>query len=205
MLAMFIGGHFIGQISAARSRDAFGHKRWAILTFIPIAVFWLLLTKSHDENSTKKFSFVRIFSGGLGVVFGFVMIFAVKLVDAYAAEQITQRLESAKEAGLFDGISLERDLANAVKQVVVPLAVDKVTTLVKIMAEGKPFTYVYEVDPPLEAVSFDVRVGIAKAACGQTSTLLPAINAGATFRYTYLRKDQTEIGSVDVTKQTCGH
>ncbi|MFQ5915518.1 MAG: hypothetical protein ACE5JS_20300 [Nitrospinota bacterium] len=69
-------GYFIGVIAMARSRDAFGHARYAALAFIPLANFILLLKMSKTQTSANRIPTIPLLTGGLGVLSGFVMLVA---------------------------------------------------------------------------------------------------------------------------------
>ena len=49
MAATVLGGVVLGLLSAARSRDAFGHGKAAPLAFVPLANLWLLLAPCRTE------------------------------------------------------------------------------------------------------------------------------------------------------------
>ncbi len=146
---------------------------------------------------------MRLFSGGLGVALGLTMMIGFKIISTYSEQEITRRVEVASAAGAFNDIALVNELAIAAAQVEVPQRIDEITTLVKTFATGLTFTYVYELDPPLEVLDFDFRLTVTGAACNDAE-VLASIDAGVTLHYSYLRKDRSEIGSFDVNKQACG-
>ena len=44
-------------IAKARSNDAYGHSRYAVLSFIPLANLWLVFVPSKDEFAPKNIDF----------------------------------------------------------------------------------------------------------------------------------------------------
>ncbi|WP_162901319.1 hypothetical protein [Breoghania sp. L-A4] len=50
MLASMFGGFFLARISAARSRDAYGHGRMGALGFIPIANLWATTERLEERG-----------------------------------------------------------------------------------------------------------------------------------------------------------
>ena len=76
VLATIVFGFFLGRVAMARSRDAYGHGRAAVLAFIPLANLWLLLTPSKTEVSANRVPTIPLLTGGVGVFVGFVMLAA---------------------------------------------------------------------------------------------------------------------------------
>ena len=85
-----IGYAFI-VITKARSNDAYGHSRLAILGFIPIAGFWLLFTASKDNNPVKMPSYV---SGGYGVIIGLVVLVGGQALKIAIETSLDKRITS---------------------------------------------------------------------------------------------------------------
>jgi hypothetical protein len=75
-------------VTKARSNDAFGHSRLALLGFIPIANFWLLFTPSKDDNFNKQPWFL---SGFAAVIIGLPLIVAPKIAELAIMHSIEAR------------------------------------------------------------------------------------------------------------------
>lgn len=65
-----VSGYAYVVVAKARSNDAYGHARYAALSFIPIANLWLLFTPSKDKF---KVTLPTLLSGGTAVVLGLVI------------------------------------------------------------------------------------------------------------------------------------
>ena len=75
--------------------------------------------------------------------------------------------------------------------------------LVRMEAQGPELRYIYEVDPPANFLPADMRIGLLQQNCAYDG-LTGVIDAGAVIKHVYLRKDGSEIGVVEVTRQACG-
>jgi hypothetical protein len=203
MLATVAGGFFFARIAADRSRDAYGHGRMAALAFIPLANFWLLLTPSKTENSANRAPTIPLLTGGLGVLSGFVLLGAGIGLSAYAQVDGMRRVEEAAAAGVFNEAMLDRTLATMAAELQTPMTVDETTTIVRMEVVGPEMRYVYEVDPPPDFLPADMRFGLIQQNCSYGG-LTAVIDAGAIIKHVYLRKDGSEIGVVEVTKDACG-
>jgi hypothetical protein len=203
MLATVAGGFFFARIAADRSRDAYGHGRMAALAFIPLANFWLLLTPSKTENSANRAPMIPLLTGGLGVLSGFVLLGACIGLSAYAQVDGMRRVEEAAAAGVFNEAMLDRTLATMAAELQTPMTVDETTTIVRMEVVGPEMRYVYEVDPPPDFLPADMRFGLIQQNCSYGG-LTAVIDAGAIIKHVYLRKDGSEVGVVEVTKDACG-
>lgn len=203
MLASLVGGFFLARIAADRSRDAYGHGRMAALAFIPLANFWLLLTPSKNEVSANRSPTIPLLTGGFGVLSGFVLLIVGVGLSSYAQIEGTRRVEEAAAAGVFNVAMLDRTLATMAAEVQTPQKVDETTTLLRMESDGRELRYVYEVDPPADFLPPSMRMGLLNQNCTYDG-LKGVIDAGAVIKHVYLRKNGTEIGNVEVTRQACG-
>ncbi len=202
MLASVVAGFYFGRIAADRSRDAYGHGRMAVLAFIPLANFWLLLTPSKVQTSANRSPTIPLVTGGMGVLSGFVLLAAGVSVSAYAQVEGTRRVEEAAAAGVFNVAMLDRILITMAAEVQTPNVVDETTTLVRIEAQGSELRFVYTVDPPPDFLPVSMRMGLLQQNCSFEG-LTGVIEAGAMIRHVFTRKDGSEIGIVEVTKAAC--
>lgn len=203
MLATIVGGFFIARIAAARSRDAKGHGRMAVLAFIPFANFWLLLTPSENEISATRSPSIPLFTGGLGVLSGFVLLGAGLGLSAYAQVDAMRRVEEASAAGVFNVAMLDRTLAQIAAETPVPTGVDEITTIVRMEAVGSELRITYVVDPPLDFLPASARLATTQQNCSMEG-ISGLIDAGAVIKHVYMRKDGSEIGAFEVNQQACG-
>lgn len=89
-------GYAFGIIAMARSRDAYGRARMAVLAFIPIANFWLLLTPSKNDVSSNRAPTIPLLTGALGVLTGFVLLFAAVALSAFIQMETNRMVAEAE-------------------------------------------------------------------------------------------------------------
>ena len=210
-IVSFGGGYILGVLSMARSRDAYGHARWAFLGFIPIANFWLIFTASKDELSVTNTTPIPLFRGTLGVVTGVVFV-ALAFAARHYLERETERLLAEaendprhQEAGLkmmVRGLGLEETLRQIAAEV--PRErIDETTTLLRAVSDGTTLLYIFEVEVEIDALDPVVRQDIVDLDCSN-ETLRPLMEAGATLENLYQRSDGTKIEVVTITRDVCG-
>lgn len=205
-------GYAFGVIAMARSRDAYGHGRMAALAFIPLANFWLLLTPSKNSTSPNSTPTIPLLSGALGVVTGFVLLFAGVALTTFIRIE-TERMAVAaqddpamQEAGLdmmLRSSGLEDTLREVALGIPTPSKVDEVTTIVQVVAEGQVLRYVYEVTSGATALPDSMRTGLIDQNCNFVP-LRPLFDAGAILVHLYQGPDGVEIGTIQVDRAACG-
>jgi hypothetical protein len=200
-----VNGFFIARISKSRSRDAYGHAKWAALAFIPFANLWLWLTPSKNEISANRVPTIPLLSSGLGVVSGFVMLIGGIAFQAYSEIAITQLVEDAMASGELTAFNRSpADMAVAMAaSIEAPMVVDELTTLVRMEANGTVLRYVYELSGEQTQLNGSAVTMIIQQNCN-FEPLTPYIQDGLILEHLYLRMDGSEIGTVAVTKEICG-
>lgn len=123
-------------VTKARSNDAFGHSRLALLGFIPIANFWLLFTPSKDDNFNKQPWFL---SGFAAVIIGLPLIVTSKIaeltimhsiearsytVDSEISKEITERyltyhLETGELKDAFKYLKSLEDIGSKIDEITI--------------------------------------------------------------------------------------
>jgi hypothetical protein len=205
-------GYAFGIIAMARSRDAYGHARMAVLAFIPIANFWLLLTPSKNEVSANRAPTIPLLTGALGVLTGFVLLFGGVAMGAFIQVETNRMVAEAENdpamqrAGIdmmLRGQGLEETLRQMAAEVL-SQRVDETTTLLRVSGDGTTLRYVYEVSTNPNALPMSMRMGLVQQNCN-FEALRPVIEAGATIEHFYQRTDGAEIGVVTVTRDICGY
>ncbi len=204
VLATAVSGFFFGHIAMARSRDAYGHSRAAVLAFIPLANLWLMVTPSKNEISANRVPTIPLLSGGLGILSGFVMLAGGIFLETYIEVVASRAIEKASEEGVFNKRFLVRTLEKSAKEVATPMTVDEVTTLLRVEADGRTLRYVYEISSDPEILAVSMRTELVNQIC-TFQALRPVIEAGATIEYLYLRRDLSEVGTVTITREICGY
>lgn len=202
LLASAILGFFTARIARARSRDAYGHGRMAYLAFIPIGNVWLLLRGSRQESSINRAPIIPLLNGGLGVLAGLILFGLYNVTQTATGKEAFRRVEAAAATGAFDVALLDRKLAVMAAELNTPLAVDEVTILERVEAQGTELSFVYTLDMPIEFISVDDRLDQVRRNC-EMAELKRAIDAGAKIRHVYLRKDGSEIGTITVDSDIC--
>lgn len=205
-------GYAFGIIAMARSRDAYGHARIAFLAFIPIANFWLLLTPSKNEVSANRAPTIPLLTGALGVLTGFVLLFAGGALSVFIQVETNRMVAEAendsemRRAGvdmMLRGQGLEETLRQIAAEVP-SQRVDETTTLLRVLGDGMTLRYVYEVSTNANALSMSMRTGFVRHNCTYEA-LRSVIEAGATVEHVYQQTDGAEIGVVTVTRDICGY
>ncbi|RXV60101.1 hypothetical protein C6W92_14150 [Roseovarius sp. A46] len=205
-------GYAFGIIAMARSRDAYGHARVAFLAFIPIANFWLLLTPSKNEVSANRAPTIPLLTGTLGVLTGFVLLFASVALSAFIQVETNRMVAEAENdpamqrAGvdmMLRGQGLEETLRQMAAEVS-SQRVDETTTLLRVVGDGTTLRYVYKVSTNPDALPMSMRMGLVQHNCTYEA-LRFVIEAGATVEHVYQRTDGAEIGVVTVTRDVCDY
>ena len=205
LAAAIAGGYFACLLAMARSRDAYGHARMAFLAFIPIANFWLLVTRSKNEMSANRAPTTPLLSGGLGVLTGFCLLAAAGGVNVYFKEQARMLLEQQAQSeprsdqAVIDDMlrseGLEKTLramaAEAAAQT--PNAIDDVTTLARIEAVGTRLRRTYIVDINGWKVTEEHRARSSNAICAWPP-FQPIIRAAALFERFTLNETGAKSG-----------
>jgi hypothetical protein len=72
----------------ARSRDAFGHGKSAVLALIPLVNLVLLLAPSRNTISANRISTNRLVTGGLGVLLGLIILGMAAITSKVIEERL---------------------------------------------------------------------------------------------------------------------
>lgn len=208
--ASIASGFFIYQLGMARSYDAFGNARSAFLAFIPILGLVLLCTRTKEEATTNRILTIPLVSGGLGVLTGFVLFAASVGVNAYIKEQGRNLVQQAKFTPaeikadierMLRFYGLEKTLRLLAAEYKKPIAIDKVTTVARYVANGKQLRLTYLIDSEEMLITEKFRERIRDGIC--KSEFLPILRAGGSIRMDYLERGGREIGSVMFTGSDC--
>ncbi|KHQ54496.1 hypothetical protein [Mameliella alba] len=205
-------GYAFGIIAKARSRDAYGHARMAILAFIPIANFWLLLTPSKNDMSLNRAPTIPLLKGGLGVLTGFVLLFAGVALGAFIQVETNRMVavaenDPAMQRAGIDMMLRGKGLEETLRQIAAEVPskrVDETTTLHRVLGDGTTLRFVYEVSTNPDALPVSMRMGLVQHNCTYEA-LRPVIEAGAKVEHVYQRSDGSEIGVVTITRDKCGY
>ena len=206
-LIIAVIGYGYGVIALARSRDAFGHGRYAILAFIPLAGLVLLGKPSKNAMSLNRIPTIQLLSGGLGVLLGIAMFVVSYVLSDWAETRLDAMVENA-DPGM--GIELmlrtqgiDATLRAMADEAQLPVMIDEVTTLTFLKAVGTRFQRTYIVSRDGMVMSTQFRTGLVQNFCAY-EPFMPLLRAGATFEEVYVNKDGSEIGSQVITRDICG-
>lgn len=208
LAAILAAGFFFCRISTARSRDAYGHGGMAFLGFIPIANFWLLLTRSKTEASPNRAPTVPLLTGGVGVVFGFALLIAglgaTLLIDRESA-RIAQDPDAQKTwiDLMIRTHGLEDTLRQIAAETPTPVVIDHMTTITRLETDGSQLRRIYVVTLEDAPVSVELRERATKAIC-DVSAFAPIFTAGGSIQEVYTRTDGSHSGTLTVTRTECG-
>lgn len=204
-LAWLAFGFGLGRLAAARSRDAFGHARGAILAFIPFGNFWLQFRRSRGDVPRTMW----LTRGFAGVLAGFVLLCVGQAVMNETASQKMRAFildlnvpRDVFAQFMINNIGLEETLAFIADGLNPPLQVDMAKTLVSATVEGKTLTNTYRVTDIMKlfGITRDDRV---KGFCS-TPFNAPLLRAGATLLHIYNDADGQEVMRVGLKADDCG-
>ncbi|MGD1879498.1 MAG: hypothetical protein ACFB13_18610 [Kiloniellaceae bacterium] len=209
VMSSVVVGYFYGIVAMARSRDAFGTRRYAALAFIPLANLWLLLKPSKNESAADPT--IPILTGGFGVATGFVFYLGAVGLSSYLATEVDRIAESATHNTHAQQVSIDYLLrANGLEATLEQLAVgvppqkiDQSTSLKHVESHGATLQYVYEVSDDIAVLPNSLSKDLTHKNCSNQA-IRPLIEAGATLEHIYLRRSGDVVGTVVVTPEKCG-
>ena len=210
--AVFLGtavvGYFYGVIALARSRDAYGHGRYATLAWIPIANFWLLLKESKNALSINRVPTIPLLSGGVGVIVGFVVAAAgigLSATFQVYGDRMIEKLDlEASMARMIRYQGLEKALQFiAASPPQLPIVIDEVTTLTTIVADGSRLRSTFVVALDDVTLSDQFRAEIERGICTYEPFIL-LLRDGAAIEEVYVKANGSAIGRHIVTRDMCG-
>jgi hypothetical protein len=205
-LSIALLGYFYGVISLARSRDAFGTGRYAILAFIPLANLILLFKASKNSLSPNPIPTISLLSGGTGIASGFLMAAASIVLSAGFQVQSDKIIEETDPeqgiASLVRSQGLDGALETIATESQVPIALDEVTTLALIKADGSRLMRTYVVTRGDFILTDQFRAKIRDIVCAY-APFTPLLRAGATIEEVYVKADGSLIGTHVVSQHSC--
>lgn len=203
-----VAGYATTVVAKARSRDAFGNARSAILAFIPLLNLWLLFApsanKAHEGRGAAMLRGIAAFAAGcILFAIAFALLEAINKQSDNIANEFTTN-EGARTASVDLTVrttGIEETLRGLTTQT--RQKIDDVTTLLRTEADGKVLQYVYELSSSASEIPYSFGGTLIKKNCND-STMATLLKNGATIKYKYLKPDGSEIGTVIVTRQLCG-
>ena len=184
----------------------------AVIAFIPIANFWLLLIRSKNAKSAERLPTGPLLSGGLGIGTGFVVLAATIAMNIYIEQRILAigqqaQIEPVSEQEFVDSLIRSEGLEEALRMLAAeaqtPITVDEVTTLARIEAAWTQLRRTYVVDLEGMTLTEEFSAGSRDGICAW-SPFRPILQAGGSIRELYVERSGREIGAVIVTRADCG-
>ena len=212
LLSSLALGFFTCQIAMARSRDAYGDARNAVLAFIPVANLFLLFKPSKRTQTINPVPTIPLLTGGLGVFIGFVMFAAAFALIGYLRVEIERQTAAAstqpraQKIGmdfLLKSQGLEGTLRTIATEFKAPVVLDAVTTLARIETANTQLRRVYLVSGDNQVATGAFRSAVESNICAHPA-FIPLLRAGASIREVYLQRDGKQIGAILVTREVCG-
>jgi hypothetical protein len=210
LISSLLLGFALCPLAMARSLDAVGHRRMAVLAFIPLANLVLLFWPSDERETCPRSAVLPGLKGWVGVVAGLVLLAGAATAMAVLTRQIGQQVALASDpqaqaawiGTLIDDQGLEATLADLVESAPIPIAIDEATTMTKAEADGTHFRRTYTVSIDIDGLPDGFAGQVASSLC--TNPLLrELLDAGASIHEIYLRTDGSLIDEVVVTKGSC--
>ncbi len=203
----FGAGYALGLIAMARSRDGSGSWSPCCSGVHSFANLWLLFSPAKQGVSKNRFQTPPLVSGGLGIFFGFALLFAGVGVAAFVrtnVERNTRDSVELQEAGI-DFLIRANGLEAALHDMAATVParkIDESTNLLRVEVDRTTFRYVYQIDTSAWTLTNAIRRGLIEHNCG-LEVLAKVLEAGATIEHHYIRPDGTQLGTVSVTQSIC--
>lgn len=206
-----LSGYLYGRAAMARSRDAYGHSRNAVLAFIPLANLVLLFKRSRTDLSAERVATIRPITGGLGVFVSLLLLLFSSTVLALLKHEVGKRVEqmasdpATEQAALEFSIKahgIDATLKEIAGQARTPITIDAETRLERIQAAGPLLRRTFTITLDGFALTDGVRSVINQEICS-SQLFATLMSYGASVREEYAREDGSEIGSQTVTWSIC--
>ncbi|MEK9647465.1 MAG: hypothetical protein VW547_18155 [Alphaproteobacteria bacterium] len=155
---------------------------------------------------------ISLLSGSRWVLFGCVLLVAGAALSAQAQTQsketttesaLTSATHKAGIIFMMRSLGLVETLKMMAMEAGAPFKVDDTTTVLQVEAERKELRRTYIRNTQIARFSSDSEKEIFSELCA-TEIWLPLLRAGATIREIYLNSGNAQIGTVSVSRETCG-
>jgi len=201
--APMASGFSLSKIAIARSRDACGHGRRAVLAFMPFVNLWLFLAPSKNALSANRVPTIPLLTGGLGVLSGFALLVGAGLVSAFIEQETPNPASPQADIELMiNSNGLEETLHRMAATSGAPIILDEVTTLARVEAVGTQLRRTYVVNLEDITISDDFRADTIRRICTY-GTFVILLRAGAAIHEVYVRQDGQAIGDIMVARSAC--
>jgi len=209
--AAMLSGYLYGRVAMARSRDAYGHSRNAVLAFIPLANLILLFKRSRIDLSAERVATIRPITGGLGVFVSLLLLVSTLLLYQHLEREIERRIDQmsedpATEQAAFDFAIKANGVDAMLKEIIAhartPTVINAGLRLERLQADESLLRRTFVVSSDGFTLTDDLRSAISQEICS-TQLFATLLSHGTSVREEYAREDGSEIGSQTVTWSIC--
>lgn len=95
VLALFLYGFLLARMSAARSRDAFGSGKFALLFFVPLLGFVMFFKRSKGDVALPQLVLRGPLAAEMGVFVGALTLVLASALNNYADKELDRQLAEA--------------------------------------------------------------------------------------------------------------
>ena len=212
-------GYFYAKIAMARSRDAFGHGRMAMLAFVPLANFWLMFAPPKQPPASEPSAEGAAPPGKGAMAKEAFAAFAVAAVLTGLGNMAARFYERQIEYGVADAaymydsdadylaaqirrFGLETMLAELASDSGAPEVIDEVTTIMRIEADGVDLRRFFVVRLTPDVVDAAFRRQTIDWVCG-FDYFAPLLDAGARFHEIFDDPQGVRLAEVVVDQSVC--
>jgi hypothetical protein len=212
LLASFAAGIALCRLAMARARDATGRPGYALLAFIPIANLFLVFGRSAKSESPNRKPLPALLRGFPGLITCIVATGAAVTVAASLSVLQKQQAENIEDQPLSQLAAVEsmlrtKGVSGTLKaiasQASLPVAIDNVTKLTRVEAEGSQLRRTFVVSATNVSMTVDMRTRVQNAVCA-SPFFVALLRSGASVREMYIKPDGTQIGVYLITRDSCG-
>ena len=132
---------------------------------------------------------------------GFLVLFAIANgVGRFTGKSVLKEYEGGKveAAQAYAAEEMRKQL---------PMRIDEVTTLQSVLSMGKSLIYNYRIELIKDDINnnfLQKQTGLLRQnVCGQKA-MAKVIKLGRSYRYLYMSKDGLSLGSIEISKKSCG-
>jgi hypothetical protein len=203
-------GYLYGLLALARSRDAFGTGRYAILAYVPVLNLILHVKPSRNAESPSAIPVPVFLRGGFGVAVGCVLVVVGGVLTGMERILMEAKNSDAGEEKLIgllfqsQGVVKALPIVAAQSQKVLPMRINATTRFVSIAAKDDRLQRTYEISR--DGFAFNDRfIALIENSICENSYMTLFLREGVTIEEIYERTDGTLLGRQTVSQDTCRH
>lgn len=148
--ALFLYGLLLVRLSAARSRDAFGHGNLALLCLVPLLSLILTFKRSKGDPALRQIGNRSLLTGQMGVFVGGVLLVLSVALNNYVQEEQAKRLAQADQDHRLEGDFLRFRLRKVVDKAQLPRQQGEGVMVVAVELRDKEVHFRYVADRPAD-------------------------------------------------------